>query len=321
MTTSGTVGQTIISTAKVIEHALRRAGVLASAQTPEIVDIAKECLFLLLTHYSNTSFNLWCVERKVIGYEPGRKEYLLPSQTNDVLNVLHGTPTLASILSLASNVATLESVQSVTRVGIKFSVLPTADYTVSVSSNGTDFYVGATGKSSNTVDVDSVYWFDFDPLATCLSLSVSGGTVEAVYAATSVSEIPITPLNRDQYAELPNKDTPSSTVVNYLFNKTLNPSLFVWPVPSDKTRHMVVWVHRQIQDVGGLTQTLAIPSRWFESTIIQLAFRLSMELPGVDPARIKMLSELSQTFAIEVENEETDSAPSYVRPGISPYTR
>jgi len=73
MATSGTVGQTVISTAKVIEHAVRRCGLLASQQTPEVVYVAKDCLFLLLMHYANTSLNLWCVERKLVGLQEGRR--------------------------------------------------------------------------------------------------------------------------------------------------------------------------------------------------------------------------------------------------------
>ena len=87
MATSGTVAQTVISTAKVLEHALRRAGVTASAQTPDVVDVAKECLYLLLSHYANTSLNLWCIEKVLVPLTEGKAEYSLPRGTNDVLNV------------------------------------------------------------------------------------------------------------------------------------------------------------------------------------------------------------------------------------------
>ena len=46
--TSGTVGNTVIDTAAVLEHAFRRVKVHPSQQTPETVQIAKENLYLLL---------------------------------------------------------------------------------------------------------------------------------------------------------------------------------------------------------------------------------------------------------------------------------
>ena len=315
MATSGTVGVTVISTNRVIEHALRRAGIATSSQTPEIVQIAKECLYLLLTHYSNTSLNLWCVEPILLGLNPGQIEYPLPVGTNDLLNVGFCTPWLASG-NLSGNILTLDTQESLTRVGVSFSTQPVSTFTVSVSGNGIDYTDVATLTATSLTS-----WVDLDPAIMCQWVKVTGGTVSSIYAATGATEIPIYPLNRDQYAELPNKTQTSATVVNYQFRKTLNPTIALWPVPSLPERHLALWIHRQVEDVGGLSQTLAIPQRWFEATIIQLAFRLSMEIPGVAADRIKMLLDLSTKFNIEVTNEETDSAPTYVQPGISPYTK
>ena len=321
MATSGTVGQTVISTAKVIEHAVRRCGLSASSQTPETVYVAKDCLHLLLMHYANTSLNLWCVERKLVGLQVGRREYTLPIGTSNVLNVQQSTPILATQSSLVGNLQTLTSTSTLVRVGVKFSVLPTTPFVVSVSTDNVTFKSAAQGIPSELSGVDNTYWFDLDLATAAQYVSVSGGTVEALYAVTGVMDLPVSPWNRDNYAELPNKNAVSSTVTNYLFNRQMEPTLLVWPVPIDGMRHLSMMVHRQIQDVGSLTQSLAIPTRWFEATIIQLAFRLSMELPGVDPTRIKMLSDLATKFNIEVTGEETDSAPISVDPGISVYTR
>ena len=321
MSTSGTIGQTVISTSKVLEHALRRAGVATSLQTPETVYIAQECLYLLLTHYSNDGLNLWCLEPKIIGYEAGRKHYTLPVGTTDVLNVMHARPTLVAQESLVANKVTLPAATTVTRVGIKFSALPTVDFTIDASIDDVVYTQQATSKVFELSDVGRIYWFDLNVAAPYKYITVSTGTVESMYICASVVEIAISPFNRDDYTALPNKDLPSATVTNYLFNKTLEPFITVWPVPTDIDAHLVVWVHRQVQDVGKLTQLLAIPQRWFEATIIQLAFRLSMELPGVDPARVTLLQSLSEKFKIEVGSKETDSAPITLQPNISVYTR
>lgn len=316
MTTSGTVGQTVINTAKVLEHALRRCGLSPVIQTPEVITVAMECLYLLLTHYANRGLNLWCIERTLIGYQVGKKEYLLPIGTNDVLNELHCTPSLISG-TLAGNIFTFDASDTLTRVGIQFSVLPvSATFTISISSGASQVI-----DSTTVTDVNTVYWYSFDPSVDCSSVTISAGTVSSIYPANRVTEIPITPVNRDTYQEFPNKDFRSGQVTSSYFNKTLTPSLTFWPVPDGQIKHASVIVHRQIQDVGTLTQQLAIPQRWFEATVIQLAFRLALELPGVDPGRVKILSDLSEKFQIEAEDEETDSAPIYLTPRIAPYTR
>ena len=321
MATSGTVGQTVISTAKVLEHALRRCQIPTSNQTPETVLIAEECLYLLLMHYANTSFNLWCVDKVFIGYQDGRKDYPLPTGSNDVLNVLHCTPQLATKTTLIVNVQTLDQFYRVVRVGVKFSVLPLVDFIISTSADGVTYTDRKSARVTDLSDSSLTYWYEFDPAVNCKYVQVSSGTVSSMLVATSTTDIPVSQLNRDMYSGLPNKDMPSSTVTNYLFGKTLDPFLTLWPVPNDETRHLMLWVHRNIQDVGRLTQVLAIPQRWFESTIIQLAFRLSLELPGVPDARIQLLSGLAAKFQIEASGEETDSAPIFLQPRIGSYTK
>lgn len=321
MATSGTIGRTIISTNKVIEHALRRAGIAPSQQTPETVDIARECLYLLLMHYGNDGLNLWCVEPKILGCVPGKKNYELPAGTVSILNVLHATPQLATVESVVGGLVTLVSSNQVTRVGLQFSVLPTADFQIISYDELGNPTTQVTVPVYEITSTTQYYWFNFGIVGTYKQVGVNSGSLTNAKVATVVSEIPMSPFNRDDYASLPNKDTSSEVCTNYLFNKTLAPFISVWPVASNADNQIVVWVHHQIQDVGQLTQTLAIPERWFEATIIQLAFRLSMELPGVDPNRVKMLLDLSGKFTIEASNEETDSAPIMLQPNISHYTR
>lgn len=321
MTTSGTIGQTTISTSKVLEHALRRAGVKTSSQTPETVSIASECLYLLLSHFANKGINLWCIDKKFLGYAVGQKNYTLPVGTNDILNVLHATPTVVADTTLQGNVLSFATPNTLVRIGVRFSVLPVADAVISTSPDGVVFTDRCAINVTETTELGRLYWFELDPSVLCQQVSVTGGTVSEIVCATSVSEIPVPPLSRDTYSSYPDKEKQSSVITGYLFNKNLNTSVTVWPVPSDGYRHMTVWVHRQIQDVGRLTQTLAIPQRWFEATIIHLAIRLVLELPEADSQRITILQQLASEFTLEAANEETDSAPIYIQPNISAYTR
>lgn len=320
MATSGTVGQTTINTATVIEHALRRCGLNPIIQTPESIDIAKECLYLLLTHYANRGLNLWCVERDLIGYRQGQKEYSLPTGTCDVLNQMDCTPSNIPATRSGSKLI-FDDFDTVIRLGVRYSVLPASDYPIEVSQEDVLWVNVGSIDHTQVIDTNVVYWYELDVATYGKYIRVNGASVQTMYASNRTTEIPITPTNRDTYQSFPNKDFQSSQVTSSYFNKTLSPSLTLWPVPDSTTKYMAVVVHRQIQDVGTLTQQLAIPQRWFEATTIQLAIRLALELPGVDPGRVKLLLELGEKYQIEAEDEETDSAPITLRPNISPYTR
>ncbi len=320
MSTSGTVGKTTVSTDVLLEHALRRCGKTAAEQTSEVVDIAKSCLYIMLAHYANNGLNLWCVERRLLGLQAYKKEYKLPTGVVDVLSISYATPTVLQAATVG-NTAALSATSTVTRVGMSFSVLPAGDFTIDTSTDGVVFVTQKTVDADyyEVTSVGVTYWFMLDPAVVCKHVRVSGGTVSELLCASVTHEIDIQQENRDTYASLPNKDQTSSTVTSYLFNKTLAPSVTLWPVPVDHTRHLAMDIHRQIQDVGRLTQTLAVPERWLEATIIQLAFRLSMELPKVDPARITLLAQLAQQFTIAAGYQETDSSTSYISPDIGCY--
>jgi hypothetical protein len=78
MSTSGTVGNTIISVQKFIDHGARRAGKLAEELTVEQVNASKESLYYLLSNLANIGIQYWCIEKTVIGMQPDKYIYALP---------------------------------------------------------------------------------------------------------------------------------------------------------------------------------------------------------------------------------------------------
>lgn len=325
MATSGTIGQTTITTDKLLDHAFRRCGLKASDQTPENVEAAKESLFMLLLHLANRGLNLWCVARYYIPLIAGKAKYNLPSGTLSVLNVLHSKPVYASgsySSTATSATLTLDSESTLTRILITLTAIPTGNVLVEVSDDG------ASWTSVQTVAYTDLAvggnWFSLDTASTCsyIRVSVSVGTLAAqLDATTMVSDLTMTPGSRDFYATQPNKDSQALTTTDYFFEKNLSPTLTLWPVPSVSTNFLTIWVHHQVQDVGTLSQTLAIPSRWLESITRQLAFSVAMEIPGVDPARITLLKGLADDAVITAEMDETDGSPIMLAPLIEGYTR
>jgi hypothetical protein len=52
-----------------------------------------------------------------------------------------------------------------------------------------------------------------------------------------------------------------------------------------------------------------------------LAHQMSLELPGVDVARIQYLEGQAEKYLNQAEQEERDRSPIYMAPNILPYTR
>jgi hypothetical protein len=53
----------------------------------------------------------------------------------------------------------------------------------------------------------------------------------------------------------------------------------MWPAAGQNTDQLVIWTHRQIQDVGAFTDTLEVPARWLRIDHLHAGLPLAMELP------------------------------------------
>jgi hypothetical protein len=170
-------------------------------------------------------------------------------------------------------------------------------------------------------------WYDLTTGATVQyyrMLETGGNTlnVDELYFGNNSTEITMARLNRDDYTNLPNKNFTANQPFQFWFDRTIpEPTIYLWPVPSDPFVQMVVWYSRQIMDVGELYGELEIPQRWYEAVQMMLAHRMSLELPAVDPARIQYLEKMADKYLYDAEQEERDKSPIYFAPNISVYTR
>lgn len=322
MATSGTVATTTIDTAAVIEHAFRRAKIPPTQQTPETVLIARENLYLILLNLSNGGLNLWAVEKSFMGLRAGQAEYETPAGTLDILNVIYSTPTLEDVTFVAiaeGGEATIDSA-AIIRVGFQLSAAFTGE--VQLKSSGT---LLAT-LSSTTYAADTYYWADLPVITTGTVFTIEAAAapypaVTDIKLVSQVVDLPLSIWNRDTWAALNNKQKQGRPSTNYFFEKKLTPNLTLWPVPNNDDDHLMIYRHRQSQDVGTLIQQIEVPQRWLDGIIWLLAAKIGFELPSVDPAHLQLLTQMADKMEFEAERAETDGAPIYITPGIGVYTR
>ena len=307
MSTSGTIGLTRIQTNKLLEKAVRRCGLQPAILTPEIVETALEDLYMLLMSLSNRGLNLWCIDKKLLPLTIAQATYQLPVGTQDVLNLMHCVPKRVTS-------------GTVVRIGVKFSALPTTSFNLQTSPDGVTWTTVETFSAPTEANVYN--WYDLDPQITANNFQISSnGTVSDLFLANNVTEIVVTPFNRDDYSNQPNKTFQTGLVTNYFFEKLVTPQITVWPVPNDDTRHLALYRYRSIEDVGTLTQEIELPTRWYEAITWHWAARLAFELPDVEKDRRAEVVQMANGMTIEVESGETDGSPVFFSPNIRVYTR
>lgn len=357
MATSGTVGATVIDVQQLIDHGARRCGKLAEELTSEQQTSARESLFFLLSNLANLGINYWAIDKEVIGLQANKYIYSLPVGTVDVLNALYRTmsqPTGSYATSAGGVVANVYDNDVATycqqtsangNIQVDYGtgnpvyagsigILPyvagggssTLSYIYEYSTDGSTWNTLYDAGSATITDNQWI-WQDIDPgqSVSYYRVRAYSGTTLALrewYVGNNSTEITMARLNRDDYTNLPNKNFTANQPFQFWLDRTISqPTMYVWPTPSDPFVQMTIWYSRQIQDVGALQGQLEIPQRWYEAVVMMLAHRMSLELPQVANDRIAYLEKMADTYLMQAENEERDKSPIYLAPSIGCYTR
>jgi hypothetical protein len=330
MTTSGTVGATTIDVTALMEHSIRKCGVLVTSIGGEEQNQIRENLFLWLTDLANDGVNLFCVLKQNIALSPGQSSYVMPAYTVDLLKALYRKMTFpAGTTSSPSGLVTQidfgGSFQQVSSVGMTMNA-GTNNLVIESSSDGAT-WGNATIVPTFTSTLGQLVWYDTEPEPTREfwrvreTVAVSSN-VTAVQWGVNPYEITMAPLSRTSYLDLPNKEA-LGTGLQYWFDKQVQPVIRIWQVPNDATAQVVAWTHVHIQDVGSLTNTLAIPTRWYQATIFGLAQLICPELPAdkIPPGRQEWLDAQAKFYLERAKDGERDGSPTRIIPNLRPYTR
>jgi hypothetical protein len=328
MATSGTVGTTQLDVAQLLEHAARRVGKVSSTLTEEQTQIARDNLFLILTSMINRGINLWCIDKQVMAVYTDQIMYDLAPGTIDILNTFWRN---ISVLDVTWTVAAANwtgQIDGGAEPVVSIAFVPTTTQTLTLVLEGSED--GVAWENVKTLDADTytaglTYWYDVEPAPSFeywrLRETVLGAlALDSITLVNQNTEIEIGRINRDDYTNLPNKNS-TGQPTQFWFDRQINPRIWIWPQPYTAVASIVYWRQRQVQDVGQLTNTLEIPTRWIESIVWQLAARLAFELPGIDPDRLKIVIAMADKYDMEVGSEEYDDSPIYLAPNISGYTQ
>ena len=323
--TSGTVGTTVIDTISVIESAIRRCGLQPATTTPEDLDTAKNNLFMLLSALVNSGFNLWAIDQFYLPMVSGQARYALPESTEGIAGIIYRTTrrleATTTLTGTTGPQAVWQTPQNVSVLGFKLNAEQAVRFVIETTQNGT------TWDEVEEFDLtlrSGWHWYTFTVTTECVGvrlrdLNDDQFPLADLLVSNTISDAPLTSMNRDDYTLLNNKF--SQGVPNqYYFEKKIESAISFWPVPSDETNYVVLWRHRAIQDVGSLTNKLEIPNRWFNAITWMLAKNLAYELKGVAADRIQLVSLEAEKAQSQAELGESDGAPMFIKPNISGYT-
>lgn len=353
MAVSGTISMTTFNTRKVIDQGYGSCRLPKQSITGEMIETAKDQLFLMLSGWLNIGVPLWCQTKYILGFQQGVYSLELPLGVIDVLDAnlrditrLQGDPTsstgtaanafdddLATVCTLTGvvdqNIALgLDETAQVLTTGILPGTSGTLAYTLQYSIDDAATWVTYQSGSATVVDSEWL-WVDSQgvPLeCTDVRLVVATASlpfsVRELVFSNKINEINMARINRDDYFYLPDKNVQGRPVQYWLDRQRTNCVMNVWPAPDAASiyRQMSMLATRHIMDVGTLQQEVEVPQRWYEAVVWNLAQRLAIITPEVKLDMIKITAGMAQTALAQAWAEERDRSPVNINIDISPYT-
>ena len=355
MAYSNTTNQTKINVDQLISYAYRDAGKTAEEMTPEYVDAARQALFYILMNMSNRGVNLWMLENYLMGPLETQQSISLPPGTIDVREanwvyiinseasaylpidnvdspaVFNQNLNLVSTSLVGENYFGIgyQQAQSVYYVGFNAyapaGTTVTYNFAYEVSDDGTNWTTVKQFPATTLNDREWAYFnINITPLHYFYRLRETVATtfeIRQMVFSTSQQVIPLARLNRDDYWNLPNKQFPSARALQYWYDRQIDPSMYLWPVPNNDFQMFQLIIEKELQDVGSLTNELYVPNRWIGAVQALLSHKLAIQLPQVDLPRIQYLEAQATKLEYDAAQEERDKSPIYLQPNFSYYTR
>jgi hypothetical protein len=331
MASSGTVGTTQLDIAKLIEKTYRRCGIPTGAITPELIDVARENLFLLFNNFSNRGINLWCVDQPLIGLKGHKATYDMPTGTLDILNASYRNISSVTPATTTVGTTTIDWDFGQAQQVVQFGLITTSNYT------GVSYTFAGSTDGITFVDLKTVtlanytlqenYWVSLNTAGNYQYYRLTISTVHTVAAMSvtlvgSYTDLVMQPLNRDDYSALPDKRFEGTPCLQYFYDRLMTPTITLWPVPSVETNCLVFRTHRQIQDVGNsMTATIEVPDRWLDAVSWEHAAMCAVETPTVPQDRIQLCQMQAAQALVNAEAGEVDGSPIFLAPNIGVYTR
>lgn len=237
MPTSGTVGSTTFLNQQIIDHAFRRCKMVEQQITGEHLQIALDLLWLYVMTLSNRGIKLWNVIPILLPIYERNQTVPCPVGTEDTYtinlrnqnrvtgtasasegvadNAFDGDLTTActQVSMLGTITMLLDSATAITTFGIMPNVSGTWDYVIEASNDNFVTSVPYITRTGQAVVANEWIWEDvqapsrvveFDSWRLRATDTTVLDVIELVYQ-NKPNEIPMYKLNRNDYANLPDK--------------------------------------------------------------------------------------------------------------------
>jgi hypothetical protein len=130
------------------------------------------------------------------------------------------------------------------------------------------------------------------------------------------SDLTISRISVSTYSSIPTK-TSQGRPVQVLVNRTITPSVTVWPVPDQSEKYtLIYWRMRRIQDAGNGVNTMDVPFRLIPCMVAGLAYYVALKIPGgVDRLQI-LKQQYDEAWQLAADEDREKASVRFVPRGM-----
>jgi hypothetical protein len=128
----------------------------------------------------------------------------------------------------------------------------------------------------------------------------------------SGTDYEMTRISRGDYLDFPNK-TDQGRPSQFYFDRQIAPVITLWQNPENSTDQLVYYYVQRIEDVDSLTNTTAVPFRFYPCMVAGLAYYLAIKRA---PDRVQMMKSIYEEEFQRAANEDEDKVPLMLTPSI-----
>lgn len=131
--------------------------------------------------------------------------------------------------------------------------------------------------------------------------------IEARYRDANGRDIPMLPLTRQEYVDMPQKSALGTPTQYYVDYQRTAATIYVWPVPAAVTTETVqTTFQRAIEDIDAQSNDIDIPQEWFETVGYNLAERLLERFPADERTSALVLRRAGELMALAKDTDREE---------------
>lgn len=344
MTTSGTYAFQSVQVVDILEQAYQRIGVLPALITLDQILTAQRAMNFILTSWANRGNNLWTVKEGLIGLKPNQATYPLPqaafnlktvmrrtsnrnlggtpdSSSGDAANAFDGNPATSCEQTAPNGEISYSwgAGRMIQMVGIQSATPQTYTILVQYSLDGAT-WSDSLSIPAQAYSFEDIKWFVIPQplLAGWFRIMETGGStlnITELYFNNMVQDIQMSPLGEYEYTSQPNKNQ-AGTPTSYWVDRQINPVINIWEVPTAiyQTIYFTYW--EAIQDIGALSDTPQIPTRFLYAFMTALTVQLGIMSPSFPPEKVASLQGEAEGAWALAAAEDREIAPLRIYPNM-----